>query len=77
MNYNSETINNNLQFDLNKTDIKTEMKKINFPVTFEQIQNSENPEITEIFVKRVCMIHNKEAKLDENFQKIWKEFYEK
>lgn len=50
------------------------MKKIIFPLTLEQIQNNENPEITEIFVKRICLILNKEAKLDENFTKLWKEF---
>lgn len=53
------------------------MNKINFPLTLEQIQNIENQEITDIFVKRVCSIHNKEAKLDENFTKLWKDFYKK
>ena len=50
------------------------MKKINFPLTFDQIQKRDNPEITDIFVKRVCKIHNKEPILDENLYKMWKDF---
>lgn len=51
------------------------MKKINFPLTFDQIQKRENQDISDIFVKRVCKIHNKDAILDDNFYKMWKEFY--
>jgi len=51
------------------------MKKINFPFTLDQIIMREHPEITDIFVKRVCLIHNKEANLDESFVKMWREFH--
>lgn len=68
--------NHSKQIDQLKTELKTEMMNINFPLKFEQIQKRENIEITNIFVKRVCRINNNdEALLDDNFVKMWKEFH--